>query len=93
VKVRFTGSAEADLERIGDRIAENSPERARLTVRALRATSRSIGAAPYLWSPVVPSRGVRKKLVRPYVVLYTITAGEVVILRIAHERSDWASLV
>lgn len=93
MKVRFTGSAEADLERIGDRIAEFDPERARLTVRALRAAARSIGALPHASSPVVTSPGVRKKSVRPYLILYTPTDGEAVVLRIAHERSDWASLV
>jgi plasmid stabilization system protein ParE len=36
---------------------------------------------------------VRKKSVRPYVIFYTIIADEVVLVRIAHERSDWASLV
>jgi toxin ParE1/3/4 len=93
VRVRLTASAEADIERIGDRIAEDDSERARLTVRAVRATARSIGGAPYLSSPVVSSPGVRKKTARPYLLLYSITGGEVVILRIAHERSDWASLV
>ena len=93
MRVRFTESAEADLERIGDRIAEIDYERARLTVRGLRAVARSIGSLPYAWSPVPGSRGVRKKSVRPYVLLYTVVGGEVVILRIAHERSDWISLL
>jgi plasmid stabilization system protein ParE len=93
VRVRFTASAEADLERIGDRIAQENPEQARLTIRALRATARSIGALPRAWSPVLTSPGVRKKSVRPYFILYTLVAGEIVILRIAHERSDWTSLI
>lgn len=93
MRLRFTRSAEADLELIGDRIAEADPERARLTVRGLRAAARSIGALPRAWSPVLTSPGVRKKAVPPYVLLYTILADEIVLLRIAHERSDWASLV
>lgn len=93
MKVRFTASAEADLERIGDRIAGTDPERARLTVKGLRAAARSIGGLPYVSSPIASSFGVRKKSVRPYLLLYTIAGGEVVVLRIAHERSDWISLV
>jgi toxin ParE1/3/4 len=93
VKVRFTGSAAADLEHIGDRVAEADPERARLIVRGLRAAARSIGALPHASSPVLTSPGVRKKPVRPYVILYTIYGDEALVLRIAHERSDWASLV
>jgi plasmid stabilization system protein ParE len=93
VKVRLTGSAEADLERIGDAVARTDPERARLIVRGLRAAARSIGALPRAASPVLSSPGVRKKSVRPYVILYTIIRNEAVIMRIAHERSDWVSLV
>ena len=93
MKVRFTGSAEADLERIADAIARVDHERARLTVRALRAAARSIGAMPRASSPVSASPGVRKKSIRPYVILYTLVREEAVVLRIAHERSDWASLV
>jgi toxin ParE1/3/4 len=93
VRVRFTGSAEADLERIADRIAETDPERARLTIRGLRAATRLIGELPRRWSPVLHSSAVRKKAIHPYLILYTIRGSEVVILRIAHERSDWVSLV
>ena len=93
MKVRFTGSAETDLERIGDRIAEAEPERARLAVRGLRAAARSIGALPRAPSPVLSAPGVRKKTVRPYLILYTILDGEVAVLRIVHERSDWTSLL
>jgi plasmid stabilization system protein ParE len=92
VKVRFTRSAEADLESIADDIAAIDPERARLTVRGLRAAARSIGAFPRAGSPVSTSPGVRKKAVRPYVILYSIIGSEVVLVRIAHERSDWISL-
>ena len=93
MRVRFTASAEADLERIGDRIAQFDAERARLTIRGLRAVVRSVGALPDVSSPVPSAPGVRKKTVRPYVLLFTIRGGEALILRIAHERSDWVSLV
>lgn len=47
---------------------------------------------PYVSSPVPSASATRKKSVRPYVLLFTIRGGEVIILRIAHERSDWISL-
>ena len=93
MKVRFSGSAEADLDRIGDSIAEYDSERARLTVKGLRAAARSLSVLPRAPAPVPSSPGVRKKTIRPYVLLYTIAGGEIVLLRIAHERSDWVSLV
>lgn len=93
MKVRIAASAKADFERLGDRIAETDPERARLTIRALRAAARSIGGSPYIASPVLTSPGVRKKIIGPYLLLYTIRGGEALILRVAHERSDWASLI
>jgi len=93
VRARFTASAEADLERIGDRIAETDPARAKLIIRGLRAAARSIGEVPYVSSPVASRFGARKKSVRPYLLLFTVRGGEVVILRIAHGRSDWISLV
>lgn len=93
MKVRFTASAEADLERIADRIADSDPDRARLTVRAIRAAVRSVGALPRASSPILTAPGVRKKTLRPYVMLFTVVENEVVVLRIAHERSDWVSLV
>jgi plasmid stabilization system protein ParE len=44
-------------------------------------------------SPVPTAPGIRKKSFRPYLLLYAIRGSEVLILRIAHERSDWVSLV
>jgi plasmid stabilization system protein ParE len=93
VRVRFTASAEADIEQIAARIVEADPERVRLTLRGLRAAARSIGLMPYVSSPVPSASATRKKSVRPYILLFTIRGGEVIILRIAHERSDWISLV
>jgi len=93
VKVRLTASAAADIEKIADGIAQADVERARVTVRALRAVARSIGGAAYLGSPVTWAPDVRKKAAHPYLLFYVISGGEAVILRIAHERSDRASLV
>lgn len=75
------------------RAAEFDPDRGATIAKELRAEARSIGKSPRLWSSVASNPGTRKKSFRPYVLLYTISGGEVLILRVAHERSDWTSLV
>ena len=75
------------------RAAEFDPDRGETIAKELRAEARSIGQSPRLWSPVPSNPGTRKKSYRPYVLLYTISGGEVLILRVVHQRSDWVSLV
>jgi plasmid stabilization system protein ParE len=61
----------------------------------LREAAKAIGPAPFRCSPVIGSRipGLRKKSAPSYVLLFEVFSGEVLILRVAHERSDWMSLV
>lgn len=89
----MTEGAEADLENIGDRIAETDSNSAELTVRAVRAAARLIAERPATGSPVIGRAGIRKRRFKPYVILYAVGPGEVLIIRIAHERSDWISLI
>lgn len=93
MKVRLTEGAEADLEKIGDRIAETDSTAAELTVRAVRAAARLIAERPATGSPVIGRAGIRKRRFKPYVILYAVSQFEILIVRIAHERSDWVSLV
>jgi toxin ParE1/3/4 len=51
MKVRFTREAEADLEGIGDKIAERNPVRATTYVRELRERCLSVGDFPHAWPP------------------------------------------
>jgi toxin ParE1/3/4 len=95
VRVRLSRPAREDIQRISDRIARDDPKRARSVAIELREASKAIGLAPFRCSPVIGSRipGLRKKSAPPYVLLFEVFLGEVLILRVAHERSDWNSLV
>jgi len=95
VKVRFTEIAEADLEAIGDALAHHDPARAVETMKRLRGAARSIERAPKLcaavpWSAIVR---LRKKHAGPYLLLFQTNEDEALVLRVAHERSGWVSLV
>ena len=94
MKVRLTEPAEADIEAIGDALARRDPLVAKATVKRLRRAARSIGRSPGLCSPVPWSsiRRLRKKKSGPYLLLFQLNEDEALLLRVAHERSDWASL-
>lgn len=95
MKFRLTEPAAHDIRRITDQIASNDPDRAELIADKFHAALGMIGNAPFLCQPVPRSRipALRKKSVKPYLILFEVVASEVWILRVAHERSDWTSLV
>jgi plasmid stabilization system protein ParE len=95
VKVRLTEAAEDDLEAIGDAIAKTDPARAVEAIKRLRVAARSIGRAPKLCPPLPWSAipRLRKKHAGSYLLLFQLNGDEALVLRIAHERSDWVSLV
>lgn len=95
MKVRLTGPAEDDLEAIGDTIAKSDPLKAKATIQRLRGAAKSLGKAPKLCSPVSWSSipRLRKKKSGPYLLLFQLNGDEALVLRVAHERSDWMSLV
>jgi plasmid stabilization system protein ParE len=93
VKVRLTEPAEFDLERLADDIADIDPLRAKEFAQRLQAAARVVGRSPFLCPPLKVNPRFRKKTVRPYLILFEIGDSEVLILRIIHERSDWASLI
>ena len=92
MRVRLTEPAEFDLERLADAIALIDPPRAKLFVEQLKVAARDIGRAPYRCPSVAANPQVRKKSVSPYLMLFEVRDNHVLILRIVHERSDWASL-
>lgn len=93
MKVRLTEPAEFDLERLADSIAQTDPQRAKTIAEQLKAAARAIGRAPFHNSPVSGNARLRKKSITPYLLLYEVREDHVLILRIAHERSDWVSLI
>ena len=93
MKIRFGDAAQYDLQTVLLALAAVDPDRAKLTSRALRACVRSIGLAPMLGPTAGIGSAIRKRRMPPYLFLYEIRATEILILRIVHERSDWASLI
>ena len=95
MKLRLTEPAANDVRVITDLIALRDPERAEQVAKGFEAIFEAIELAPFQCSPVRRTgfATVRKKSIRPYVVLFEIVGEEIWILRAAHERSDWVSLL
>jgi toxin ParE1/3/4 len=85
MRVHFTSDALADLEDIGDFIAEDNPIRADSFVAELHDKARSIGRLPRahpLRSDLAP--GLRAAVHRSYLIFFRINRNHVEILRIVH---------
>jgi len=95
VKVRLTGDALADLEEIGDWIAQDNPGRADSFIAELRKVCATLATRARRY-PVAFSRPggeVRKRTSGNYLIFYRIAHGEVQVLRILHGARDWAALL
>jgi toxin ParE1/3/4 len=95
VKVRFTASAEADLQAIGDWIVEDDPGRAASFVIELRERCLSLADKPNRF-PVARRTGghVFRKLVhRDYLIFYRVLDDRVEIVHVLHGARDWAGLL
>ena len=85
MKVRLTPEAKADLEGIGDRIAERNPARAVTYVRELRERATRIGEFPHA-GPARPQwgEGIRIVVYGKYLIVYRVRDEAVQILRVVH---------
>ncbi len=93
--VVITEMAEADLERIGDRIAEHNPERALTFTLELRECCERLVDAPRGF-PLVPRyehTGVRRRPFRDYLIFYRVGADAIEILHILHGAQDYEHLL
>ncbi|WAC25812.1 type II toxin-antitoxin system RelE/ParE family toxin [Ancylobacter sp. SL191] len=93
--VLITAQAEADLERIGDHIAADSPARALAFVRELRAHAARIGATPEAY-PLVPrfaAAGIRRCVHGNYLIFFRVEADAVQIIHILHGAMDYEPLL
>lgn len=90
MKVEYSAAAEIDLEDIGDWIAQDSINRAIAMVERIRDACSEIGHHPHAY-PLVPrfaDRGLRKRVIWPYLIFYT--AGDVInLVRIMHGARDY----
>lgn len=91
MKVYFTLAADASLERIGDFIAEDNPDRAASFVAELRNKALSLSELPRGF-PLVPryeQRGIRRRSHRGYGILYSLEAEGIVIHRFIGPGQDY----
>ena len=93
MKVRLTPGAEADLEGIGDRIAERSPTRAVSYVRELRTRCLHIGEFPHAGPPRPRwGEGIRIAVYGKYLIVYRVREEVVQIHRVVHGSRDLDAL-
>lgn len=93
--VVITDEAEADLERIGDYIAQDSQHRALSFVRELRQRCERIAEAPRAF-PLVPryeSSGVRRRVYESYLIFYRIGVESIDVLHVLNGAMDYEPLL
>lgn len=93
MKVRLTPEAKADLEEIGDRIAERNPARAVTYVQELRERAHRVGEFPRA-GPPRPQWGedIRIAVYGKYLIVYRVRDETVQILRVVHGARDLDAL-
>lgn len=92
MRVRWTTDAAADLERIGDYIAEDRPESARRVAQSVIERIRTLETFPSL-GRVGRVQGTRELAFPPlpFVAIYEVREGQIVVLRILHGAQRWPS--
>ena len=94
MRVDISGTAENDLEEIGDYIARDNPARALSFVAELRAACQRIGAAPLATAPRPElGPGMRSGPEGRYVIFLKVERNRVLIVRVLHGARDRSSLL
>lgn len=93
--VVFTNEAEADLERIGDHIAEANQNRAISFVRELRQHCERLADMPkrFPLAPRYEHLGVRRVVHGNYLIFYRLTDEAVEILHVLHGAQDYEAIL
>ncbi|MGZ8284537.1 MAG: type II toxin-antitoxin system RelE/ParE family toxin [Allosphingosinicella sp.] len=93
--VRLADEAEADLEAIGDRIAQDDPARAASFVRELRERCVGLGRFSKRF-PLVPRyerHGVRHCVHGNYLIFYRAESDAVTVVHVLHGAMDYARIL
>lgn len=88
MKLLFTHSAQRDLVRLRDFIAENNPEAARLIGRRLLTSISRLADQPDMGIDVEELTGTQDLITGDYIVRYAILEEDIYILRIWHGKED-----
>lgn len=93
--VVLTETAETDLERIGDVIAESSPGRAASFLLELRECCAGLSYMPERFQlvPGYERLGVRRRVHGDYLIFYRIQPSAVEILHVLHGAIDYERLL
>jgi plasmid stabilization system protein ParE len=93
--VVITEQAEADIEGIGEHIAEESPKRAVSFVRELQEACVGLGDMPKRL-PLVPRyahAGIRRRVHGNYLIFYRIGIETVDVIHVLHGAMDYEALL
>jgi len=96
MKVRYSRLALAELDAILPDLAAKNPTAAQRFEFRVRQIEERIGRFPQGFQEVAERSGIRRvPLVRyPYLIFYTVSGGEVIVLRVVHgaRREPWENL-
>jgi plasmid stabilization system protein ParE len=95
MNVVLTASAEADLESLGDWIAQSNPARALTFVRDIRERCDGLVDIPYAY-PLIPRYehgGIRRRLHVSYLIFYRIAGETIVVLRVLHGARHYEAIL
>lgn len=95
MKVRLTREAEADLERIGDFITQDNPQRALAFIAELREKSLTLAEFPEAF-PLVPRYqrfGVRRRVHGNCLIFYTFEGADIFVLHVLRGAMDYESIL
>ena len=93
-RILWSENAVADLVALNDWLTEyRQPAEAAESIRAIRNQVANLDHFPAVGSPV--HAGTRKLMIKgkPFLLLYELVDGRLMILRLVHNRSDWQSLL
>lgn len=95
MKIVFSSLARRDLIVIGDYIAADSQRRARSFVLELREACMGLAGGPmhYPFLDGFENLGLRRKPVKNYLIVYSVTPYVVTIIRVLHAAQDMKSLL
>lgn len=93
--VYVSDAAAADLERIGDAIAQSNPARAIEFIGELRACCEGLADMPERFQlvPRYESLGVRRRVHGNYLIFYRLSSEAVEVLHVLHGAMDYERLL
>ena len=93
MRVRLSREARNDLSAIGSWLAQRNPAAAQRTIETLRQRLRTLAQAPEIGRARPDIRpDLRGHVVSPYLVLYSIGADDLTVVRIVDARRDLLKL-